>query len=354
MDLKDCRREIDDIDDRILELLNRRADLAMRIGEIKKAQKQKLYVPSRERAIFERLMRHNSGPFPADAIQRVFREIISASLSLEHPIRTVYLGPRATFTHAAALEKFGQSAQLAPVRTIASVFEEVETGRAQFGVVPIENSNEGAVTHTLDRFLSSEVHIFAEHYLEVSHDLLSKSGELERIERIYSHPQAIEQCRVWLEEHFPHAQIIEVSSTAQAAQMVGEEHDAAAIASKHAANLYALRTAAARIETNHHNFTRFLIISKQEAGPSGKDKTSVVFSFRDQVGILARMLEPFRTRSLNLMKIESRPIKKKAWEYVFFLDIEGHVHTPALAEAMEELREMCKFLRYLGSYPRAR
>jgi len=352
--LKEYRSAIDAIDTQILELLNKRARIALEIGHYKKAHKQELYVPSREQAIFDRLMNLNQGPFPTEAITKVYREIISASLSLEFPLKVVYLGPQATFTHIATLQKFGQSAQLVSAKSVDAVFDEVERGRAQHGVVPIENSNEGAVTHTLDRFMHSNLCIIAEQYLEISHDLLASTGNPDKITRIYSHPQAIEQCRVWLEEHFSGVPWVEVSSTARAAQMVAAEENTAAIANRYAASLYGLNVVASALETNPHNFTRFLVIGETMAPPTGNDKTSLMFTFKDTPGILAKMLEPFRKRDLNLMKIESRPVKKKAWEYVFFLDIEGHLEMPEIKEAVDELMGFCNMLKVLGSYPRSR
>ncbi len=260
----------------------------------------------------------------------------------------------ATFTHGAAITQFGNSASLLPERTIPMVFEEVESGRANYGVIPIENSNEGAVTHTLDRFMESELLIVAENYQEISHDLLSKPGEMKQIRRIYSHPQAIAQCRKWLEARCPNIPIQEVASTALAAQMVSEDEDSAAIASSAAARTYGLNTVAPSIEDHHYNFTRFLVVGTHTPEPTGRDKTSVLFSFSDQPGILSRMLEPFRKRDLNLAKIESRPVKRKAWEYVFYLDIEGHISDEATGGAIEELREFCSLVKVLGSYPRSR
>jgi len=354
MNLEELRKAIDDIDDHILDLLNQRATFVKEVGRIKSEGRQQFYVPSRERAIFERLQSRNKGPFTDEAIERVFREIISASITLEHPIRVAYLGPEATFTHAAAVNAFGSSARLVPERSITTVFEEVESGRATYGVVPIENSNEGAVTHTLDTFIHSDLRIIAEKYQEISHDLLNVSGELADIEKIYSHPQAIEQCRRWLESNCPNIPLEEVSSTAHAAQMVTKRPNAAAIAGSTAARTYRLKVAARSIEDNHKNYTRFLVIGRDAPPPTGRDKTSVLFSFSDQPGILAKMLEPFRKRDLNLAKIESRPIKRKAWDYVFYLDIVGHQREDPIAGALEELRSLCNLFKVLGSYPRAR
>lgn len=355
MDLSAFREKIDAIDDQILQLLSERADLAIEVGKYKKKHKQDLYVPTREEAILQRLEQKNPGPLPSEAIRSVFREIISGSLSLEYRLRVVYLGPQGTFTHMAALEKFGRQAHLHSVRTIAAVFEDVERGRAQYGVVPIENSNEGAVTHTLDLFINSDIKITQEHYLEISHNLMNRSGKIEDVNRVYSHTQALEQCRRWIEFNIPQAELITVNSTADAARLASEEGGgAAAIGNKRAAELYNLDLAAERIEDNHQNYTRFLVIGKKGQKPSGHDKTSLLFSFKDEPGILAKMLEPFRKRDLNLMKIESRPVKKRAWEYVFFLDVEGHVETHPIQEAINELKPFTHAVKITGSYPRSR
>lgn len=354
MDLDQLRVSIDAVDDQILELLNKRADYVKEVGRVKHNARSTYYVPSRERAILERLFAKNEGPFSNDAVERVFREIISASISLETPLSIVYLGPEATFTHEAAVKQFGNSTELTPVNGISAVFEEVEMGRAAYGVVPIENSNEGAVTHTLDRFMESDLHIIAENYLEISHDLLSLTGDLRKVKHIYSHPQAIEQCRNWLENNCPTIPVQLVSSTARAAQMVAEDDASAAIAGSAAARAYGLQSVARRIEDNHENYTRFLVIGRDKPPGTGRDKTSLLFSFADQPGILARMLEPFRKRDLNLAKIESRPVKRRAWEYVFYLDIEGHIQETPIEEAVEELKSFCHLFKNLGSYPRAR
>ncbi|MCB1042157.1 MAG: prephenate dehydratase [Acidobacteria bacterium] len=354
MSIAELRQKIDDIDDRILDLLNQRAGIVIEVGKIKTKAQQELYVPSRERTIFERLSSTNPGPFPNDSIRKVFREIISASLSLEHPIKVVFLGPRATFTHVAAMQQFGHSAMLVPAKSIPAIFEEVMCGRAKFGVVPIENSNEGAVTHTLDMFMESPLQIIAENYLEISHDLLSRTGRTQDIRSIVSHTQALAQCRRWLDEHFSEIPRIEVASTARAAQIAAEDESVAAVACGQATNLYGLQVIANKIEDHHNNFTRFLVIGEKMPDPSASDRTSLLFSFRDEAGILSKMLEPFRYRGLNLMKIESRPMKGSMWEYMFFLDVEGHVAQPKLAEAIGELKPLCSFLKVLGSYPRSR
>jgi len=352
--LNQLRQKIDAIDDQILDLLNQRAEVVIEVGSAKADSSREYYVPSREKAIYDRLIAKNSGHFPEDGIRRVFREIISASLSLEQPLKVAFLGPQATFTHVAAMQQFGFSAQLVPSKNIPAIFDEVARGRASYGVVPVENSNEGVVSHTLDMFMSSDLKIIAEILLEVSHDLLNVTGRIEDVRKVISHPQAIAQCRSWLEENLPDVALLDANSTANAAQQAAEDESAAAIASGTAATLYGLRVVKHKIEDNPNNFTRFLVIGKEMQGASGNDKTSILFSVKDQPGVLFHMLEPFSKRDINLTKIESRPMKSKAWEYIFFLDMVGHIEDPQIAEAIEELRGYCQFLKVLGSYPKIR
>ena len=352
--LSALRQAIDDIDDHILDLLNQRASVVVEVGKAKAGQSKDFYVPSRERAIYERLTAANPGPFPSEAIRKVFREIISASLSLEQPMKVAFLGPQGTFTHAAAMQQFGFSAQLMPQKSIPAIFEEVARGRAPYGVVPVENSTEGVVSHTLDMFMESELKINAEIMLGISHFLMSRSGRMTDIKKIVSHPQPLAQCRKWLEENLPDVPLVDVGSTALAAQMALEDESFGAIASEMAATLYGLQVVKERIEDNPNNFTRFLVIGTSTPERSGRDKTSLMFNIKDQPGILYRMLEPFSKREINLSKIESRPMKKKAWEYIFFLDIEGHIDDEPITAAVTELRDYCQFLKVLGSYPRAR
>ena len=348
------RSEIDAVDSAILEQLNRRAALVLQVGQLKRERSADFHVPSREREIYERLTLENRGSFPNEALRSVYREIISACLALEAPMKVAFLGPKATFSHLATMHQFGFSAELVPQKSIPAVFEEVEKGRALYGVVPVENSTEGVVSYTLDMFMESELKINAEVLLEVHHDLLSRTGRLEDVKKVYSHPQPIAQCRKWLEENLPNVPLVDVASTAVAAQIVGEDYTAAAIASELAASLYDLKAVRSRIEDQVNNFTRFLVIGKKLAEKSGDDKTSLMFSVKDEVGILYRMLEPFASRGINLSKIESRPLKKKAWEYVFFLDLEGHISDPDVAGAVQELKGLCQFLKILGSYTRAK
>ncbi len=352
--LSTLRHDIDSVDDRILELLNRRAELVIDVGRLKSVDQREFHVPSREREIYERLMGANRGPFPNEGLRSVFREIISASLALEAPMKVAFFGPKATFTHMAAMQQFGLSAELVPQKSIPAVFEEVEKGRAQYGVVPVENSTEGMVSHTLDMFMESELKINAEVLLEIHHYLLSRTGRLEDVKKVYSHPQPIAQCRNWLAENLPNVPVVDVASTAVAAQIVSEDYTGAAIASELASSMYDLKVVRERIEDQVNNFTRFLIIGKKMAERSSADKTSLMFSVKDEVGILYRMLEPFAKRGINLSKIESRPLKRKAWEYIFFLDLMGHISDPLITEAVHELKECCQFVKVLGSYPKAK
>jgi len=251
------------------------------------------------------------------------------------------------------MQQFGLSAELVAMKSIPAVFEEVEKGKALYGVVPVENSTEGVISHTLDMFVDSSLQITAEILLEVHHDLLSRTGRMEDVRKVYSHAQPIAQCRNWLEGHLPGVPLVDVASTAVAAQIASEDYTAAAIASELAASLYDLKVVRSRIEDQVNNFTRFLVISRKACERSGNDKTSVLFSVKDEPGILCRMLEPFAKRGINLSKIESRPFKQKAWEYIFFLDLFGHLSDPDVGEALEELKTCCQFLKILGSYPRS-
>ncbi|MBI1908638.1 MAG: prephenate dehydratase [Deltaproteobacteria bacterium] len=356
------RRAIDRIDQKILSLLNDRARIVQKIGSFKKETSDEFYSPNREKKILERLKSLNKGPFPNHAVPVVFKEIFSASLAMQAPMKVAYLGPAATFTHVAALRHFGRSAELVPQGSIAKVFEEVEHSRAEFGVVGIENSTEGVVGQTLDQFLSATLKISAEITLPISHHLMARaslrSGE---IRRIYSHPQAVGQCREWLEENCPDAMIREVESTAAAAQRAAEEKGSAAIASEYAAELYNLKILKRSIEDHPNNFTRFLVIGRKVMSPSGHDKTSLLFSVKDEPGILYKMLEPFSRAGINLTKIESRPLARLKsgrlplgkWEYIFFLDIEGHQKETKIQKAIRALELKCHFLKVLGSYPKS-
>lgn len=351
-DLSALRARIDQIDNNLVQLLNQRAECAQEVGQIKAKTSQRAYVPSREHQLIERLTGANPGPLPGGSVRLIYKEIISACLALESPLLVSFLGPEATFTHEATKRHFGLSAQLCPQRTIPEVFGDVESGRCEFGVVPIENSTEGVVNHTLDSFMSSELRICAEVMLDVSHHLLTNSGNIEGVTKIYSHPQALAQCRVWIERNLPGIPLIDVSSTARAAQLAAEDSTAAAVASDLAASLYELQIVHNHLQDVHGNMTRFLVIGKEGAEPTGKDKTSLMFALKDSPGVLYKALSCFADAGINMSRIESRPSRRRAWDYLFFIDIEGHQSSDGLAAAIESLTDICQYLRVLGSYPK--
>ena len=351
--MKELREEIDALDDQILSLLNRRAQAVIEVGKIKTDQNLRFYVPEREVEILRRISGKNPGPFPNEELRSIYREIISASLALEKPLSVAFLGPRATFTHMACLKHFGESAEYVSQINVSEVFDAVERGNADFGVVPIENSSEGIVSNTLDMFIDHNLLISGEILIEVAHDLLSVTGDIEHVKKVYSHPHAIAQCRTWLERNLRGAAVFDVESTARAAELAVDDPSSAAIAGEAAAKIYGLKSIRKRIQDNANNFTRFIIVGKIAPERTGSDKTSVLFSARDEVGALYLMLEPFSRHRINLTKIESRPVKKKAWEYLFFLDMEGHLTDDPVAHALDELRMRAQFLKILGSYPRA-
>ncbi|MFZ5906299.1 MAG: prephenate dehydratase [Nitrospirota bacterium] len=350
-ELEKLRKEIDSIDDEILKLLNKRAKNVLDIAHIKRNEKAKFYSPEREREIFERLTSLNKGPFPNEAVKVIYREILSASLSLEEPLKIACLGPLATFTHLAAIRHFGSASLIVPVITIKEVFDAVEAEKADFGVVPIENSTEGIISYTLDLFMDYDLKVSAEVMLKITHNLLSKSGDKSKIRRIYSFSPPTAQCRRWLAANMAGVPIIEATSTANAAELASRDDEAAAIASELAAEIYNLKFVEKSIEDSKHNFTRFLVISKEYPKKSGRDKTSVMFSVKNKPGSLYSVLEPFKRAKINLTKIESRPSKRKAWEYIFFVDMEGHIEEKKLKKAVESMRDDCLYLKVLGSYP---
>jgi len=350
-ELKNLRGEIDAIDEEILNLLNRRARIVIEVAGIKRKENTRFYSPEREKEILQRLISINKGPFPNSAIKPLFREILSASLSLEQPLKVAYFGPVATFTHLAAMRYFGSSAVLIPAEGIKDVFESVYSGQTEYGVVPVENSNEGVVSYTLDMFMDYDLKISGEVLLKISHNLLSRSGDKTKIKKIYSHPQPTAQCRKWLERNVPGIPILESTSTARAAEMASKEEDAAAIASEVAAKIYDLHFVERHIEDYKDNFTRFFVISLEPSKRTGRDKTSIMFSTKDRPGALFTILEPFKQAKINLTKIESRPSKRKAWEYIFFVDMGGHMDDKKVKKAIEEVKEGCLYLKILGSYP---
>lgn len=345
------RGEIDTIDAEMLRLLNERAEIVLEIGKAKRSGNMQFYSPERERAILERLTALNKGRFPNNALKVIFREIISTCLSLEQPLKVAFFGPGGTFTHLAAMRHFGSAAEYVPVQSIKAVFDAVDGGAADYGLVPIENSTEGVVNYTLDMFVDYDLKIAAEVLLEISQNLLSKSGDKAKVKKIYSHPQPTAQCRIWLESNMPGIPIFEAASTAQAAETASADEEAAAIASEMAARLYDLQFIAKRIEDNKNNFTRFLVITRGYPAKTGKDKTSIMFTIKDKPGALYEILHPFRKSKINLTKIESRPSKRRAWEYIFFVDMEGHIDEKKVRKAIEAVKDNCLYLKHLGSYP---
>jgi chorismate mutase/prephenate dehydratase len=352
MTLKSLRKKIDHIDSQILKSLNQRAGLTLAIGKLKSKKGLEIYDPSREQQILGSLMHKNKGPLNNDSLRGIYAEIMSAALNLERPIKIAYLGPEATFTHLASLKKFGSQVSYISCASIADVFAEVEKEQADYGVVPVENSVEGAVTHTLDMFADTDLKICAEIILDIALNLMSKAKSLKQIDKIYSNPQVFGQCRSWLKSHLPKIDLVETASTTKAAQIAAKDKHAAAIASVIAAKTYRLRIIAASIEDSPHNVTRFLVIGKKAAQSSGKDKTSILFSIKDRVGALHDMLIPFKKYKINLTKIESRPSKRKAWDYYFFVDFLGHRKDARVRKALKELEAQCTYLKVLGSYPR--
>ncbi|MBI4432487.1 MAG: prephenate dehydratase [Candidatus Omnitrophica bacterium] len=357
MSVEQLRKDIDSLDLKILALLNSRALACQKIGQIKAKEGQGVYAADREKEVLDRLKAANKGPITPQAIEAIYREIMSGSIHLEKPVSIAYLGPAFTYTHQAAQKKFGASVDYFPCTNISDVFAEVERGRCDYGVVPVENSTEGAINYTLDMFIDSGLKICAELYLSISHHLLSNASSIKKINQVYSNPQAFAQCRLWLESNLPGARLMPTTSTADAARYVAEhtqfKNETACIASILAAKEYRLNVLAKSIEDSANNTTRFIVISRAESKPTQNDRTSIVFEVKDRVGALHDILVPFQEARINLTKIESRPSKKKAWSYYFFVDFEGHNQEPRIQKALDVLQASCTFLKVLGSYPRA-
>jgi chorismate mutase/prephenate dehydratase len=353
------RNQIDSIDEEIARLIAARAECAQTVAEVKKAglpagAEIVFYRPEREAQVLRKVMERNKGPLSDEEMARLFREIMSACLALEYPIKVAYLGPEGTFTQQAALKHFGQSAVAMPFFAIDEVFREVEAGAVNYGVVPVENSTEGVVNHTLDNFMGSNLKICGEVELRIHHNLMvSDVTNTDSITRIYSHSQSLGQCRKWLDAHYPKAERIAVNSNAEAARRLKGEWNAAAIAGSMAAELYGLRIVAEKIEDQPDNSTRFLIIGQQQVPPSGNDKTSIVVSTRNEPGALYRLLEPFHKHNIDLTRVETRPSRTGVWTYVFFIDFVGHVDDPLISDVMKEVKGRCADLKLLGSYPKA-
>lgn len=346
------RDRIDEIDVEVLRLINERARQAQAIGEIKSRDAADFYIPSREKAILNSLHAMNEGPLSNDAVASVFTEIISACRSLETVISIAYLGPEGSYHHMAAQLHFGRSANYIPKKTIGQVFEEVERNRVDYGIVAIENSIEGSVAETLDRVARSQTNVVGERYLPISHCLIS-FAELNEIDKVYSHPQGLAQCRKWLETNLPNAAMIDSSSTSRAVQLCLEDRKAAAVAGALASEIFEVPVQVQGIEDIAGNTTRFYLLSKRALKPSGDDKTSMAVYVRDQVGALHTMLEPFKQCGVNLSNIVSRPSKQEAWQYMFFLECQGHHEDENVARAIKEIESFSLFVKVLGSYPRA-
>jgi chorismate mutase/prephenate dehydratase len=352
--LEALRRRIDEIDSDILRKLNERARVVLEVGAVKRDTGEPVYSPEREQQIVERLARENEGPFPAEGLAPVFREIVSATRSLEEELPIAYFGPEGTFTHLAAKRQFGELAKLNGVPSIADVFAAVELGKAGLGVVPVENTTEGVVTQTLDAFAVSDLPICGEIVLRISLDLFSRSGRIEDVRRVATHPQPLAQCRRWLELNLPGVERIETASTAVAAALAAEDDGVAAIGSAIAGQAHSLKTIESSIEDRPDNTTRFLVIGRQEPDPTGNDLTSVLFTIRkDEPGGLYRLIEPMARRGINLTTLQLRPIGGKPWEYYFFIDIEGHRDDPEVVEALAAAAKVAQSHRVLGSFPRA-
>ena len=350
MNIPEHRQAIDKLDAQLIKLLNERTRHVLAIGEIKMRAGEEIYAPHRERAVLNRVCRLNHGPITNESLQAIYREIMSSALSLEKSMKIAYLGPEATFTHQAAIRRFGASLRYASQKTIADVFTEVSKNRADYGVVPVENSTEGVVTHTLDMFVDSDLKIVAQIVLPVQHCLLSNTPR-SQIKKLFAHPQSLGQCRVWVQTNLPRVEIIETSSNARSAELAAKERGSAAIAGILAAEKYDLDVLDYDIQDNAANATRFLVLGRQCSPPTGKDRTSIMISVTDKVGALHSALAAFRRYRINMTKIESRPSKRKAWEYFFFIDCDGHVQERKVENALRHLADHCNFVKVLGSFP---
>lgn len=350
-DLAPLRTKIDKIDRRILELINQRLEVGRAVGNIKKKTGAQILDRNREQSVIDKLLKINQGPATEQLLRYFFDVIITATREIQKSKTISYLGPRASNTHIAALTHFKHSGSFVEASNLYEIFSSVDKKLSHFGVVPIENSMEGAVNRTLDLFVDFEPHICAEHFEPISHDLLSITGDAEDVKIICSHPKALGQCRTWIKKKFPHAKIIEKSSVSKAAQMAADDRSVAAIASRQAAHLYELQIVESQIEDYPGNITRFLVIGRQRPAPTGNDKTSIMFATSHKPGALFKALAPVDKAGINMLKLESRPIKGQKWSYYFFLDIQGHMKDRAVAETLEAMRLVSLSLKVLGSYP---
>jgi chorismate mutase/prephenate dehydratase len=350
MNLKSLRNKIDKIDAELVKLMSERALISQSIGKLKINENKGIYSPNREKEVLDNVKRLNQGPMPNDAVAAVYREIMSASLALEKPLKIANLGNKGSFSSIAARRRFGSQIEYVTCNSIPDVFHRVETGECDYGVAPIENSTEGAVTYTYDALIDTELKVCSQVLVKISNCLCS-FNQLDKIKKIYSHPQVFAQCKEWLRKNLPAAEQIWVSSTTEAMRLAAKDKKSAAAGSVEAAQVYRLPIIRKNIQDAAHNTTRFLIIGQEDASPSGDDRTSILFSIKDKVGALYNMLKPFYDNKINLTKIESRPSKKKAWDYLFFVDFLGHRDDPKVKKALVVLDRMCKYLKILGSYP---
>ena len=352
MNIPEHRKAIDRLDAHVVRLLNERTKHVLAIGDMKLKAGEEIYAPHRERAVLQRICRSNEGPITDDQLCAIYREIMSSALALEKTMSIAYLGPEATFTHQAAIQKFGSSLRYVSQKTIADVFAEVSRNRADYGVVPVENTTEGVVTHTLDMFVDSDLKIVSQIVLPVQY-CLAGNCRLQDIKRLYVHPQALGQCRQWVQEHLPKVEIFETSSNARSAELAAKGKVNAAITGILAAEKYGLPVLEQDIQDNVANATRFLVLGRQCSPPTGDDRTSLLVSVADKAGALHQAIAAFRRHKINMTKIESRPSKRKAWEYFFFIDCDGHVQDRKVVKAIQLLGEHCNFVKVLGSYPNA-
>ena len=352
MSLDDLRNKIDGIDREIIDRLNERVRLASEIGKLKSRDGAEIYNPTREVQVLEQITKLSKGPLDPTAIHLIYREIISAATALQKRLVVAFLGPEATFTHQAAIKNFGSSLQYHSLNTIMDVIIDVERGDADYGVFPIENSTGGSVNNSQELLVETDLKIIAQVYLKVEHCLISNVA-MDSIRVVYSKDQAFNQCRDWLRRNLPEAELVDVSSTSKGVQMVRERDNAGAIASIIASEIHRVPVIKENIQDKKDNMTRFLVVGRKPAGPlgGGQDKSSIVFSIKDEIGGLQKALRPFSERNINLVKIESRPSRKKPWDYYFYVDFIGHVEDPLIAEAMQDLKDHCPFVKWLGSYP---
>jgi chorismate mutase/prephenate dehydratase len=350
--LEHLRQQIDQLDARIIELLNQRAAVVVQIGHLKQRQNEPIYAPDREKIILEKIHKLNHGPLPDRTLGAVYRELMSGSFALEKPLRIAYLGPEGTFSHAAASMKFGSSVDYVPLADIPAVFEEIVRGHADYGLVPVENSIGGGIVDTLDAFLTSSARICAEVLITIHHNLLAKEP-WEHVKRIYSKPEVFTQCRQWLSATAKDREIQPSASTSKAAELAATEPAAAAIGSSLAGEIHGLHVLFENIEDHPDNVTRFFVIGREPARKTGDDKTAIMFTTAHKPGALAEVLDVFKENGINLTDIEKRPSKKVNWEYYFFIDAQGHFDDPAMQRAVEQAKHHCLQLTVLGSYPRA-